>query len=61
MFYCMKLLEEEGICLVPGSGFGQKEGTFHFRLVQQPQCKLLFSQLCFLVFTKIIVSFFNYT
>jgi len=33
MFYCMKLLEEEGICLVPGSGFGQKEGTFHFRLV----------------------------
>uniref|UniRef100_A0A671WEE9 alanine transaminase n=1 Tax=Sparus aurata TaxID=8175 RepID=A0A671WEE9_SPAAU len=31
MFYCMKLLEEEGICLVPGSGFGQREGTFHFR------------------------------
>lgn len=33
MFYCMKLLEEEGICLVPGSGFGQREGTFHFRYV----------------------------
>lgn len=32
MFYCMKLLEEEGICLVPGSGFGQRDGTFHFRL-----------------------------
>lgn len=37
MFYCMKLLEEEGICLVPGSGFGQREGTFHFRLVQNTQ------------------------
>lgn len=30
-FYCMKLLEETGICVVPGSGFGQKEGTLHFR------------------------------
>lgn len=33
MLYCMRLLEEEGICLVPGSGFGQREGTFHFRSV----------------------------
>lgn len=33
MFYCMTLLEDEGICLVPGSGFGQREGTFHFRSV----------------------------
>lgn len=32
MFYCMKLLEETGICVVPGSGFGQKEGTHHFRM-----------------------------
>ncbi|MBN3302175.1 ALAT2 aminotransferase, partial [Amia calva] len=31
MFYCMRLLEETGICLVPGSGFGQREGTYHFR------------------------------
>lgn len=41
MVYCMRLLEEEGICLVPGSGFGQREGTFHFRLVRlnwQPRC-----------------------
>lgn len=30
-FYCMKLLEETGICVVPGSGFGQKEGTLHLR------------------------------
>ncbi|KAI9517688.1 hypothetical protein NQZ68_000855 [Dissostichus eleginoides] len=31
MLYCLKLLEETGICVVPGSGFGQREGTYHFR------------------------------
>lgn len=30
-FYCMRLLEATGICVVPGSGFGQVEGTLHFR------------------------------
>jgi len=30
-FYCLQLLEKTGICVVPGSGFGQKEGTLHFR------------------------------
>jgi alanine transaminase len=30
-FYCMELLKASGICVVPGSGFGQKEGSFHFR------------------------------
>lgn len=30
-FYCMKLLDATGICVVPGSGFGQQEGTLHFR------------------------------
>ncbi|CAH2039104.1 unnamed protein product, partial [Iphiclides podalirius] len=30
-FYCLQLLEETGVCVVPGSGFGQREGTFHFR------------------------------
>lgn len=30
-FYCMKVLDATGICTVPGSGFGQKEGTWHFR------------------------------
>lgn len=34
--YCMKLLEETGICVVPGSGFGQKPGTFHFRTTFLP-------------------------
>lgn len=32
MLYCLKLLEETGICVVPGSGFGQREETYHFRL-----------------------------
>jgi len=36
MLYCMKLLEETGICLVPGSGFGQKDGTYHFRMTILP-------------------------
>jgi alanine transaminase len=30
-FYCLRLLDATGVCVVPGSGFGQKEGTFHFR------------------------------
>lgn len=30
-FYCLRLLEATGVCMVPGSGFGQKEGTYHFR------------------------------
>lgn len=32
MNFCLKLLEHTGIVTVPGSGFGQKEGTHHFRL-----------------------------
>lgn len=30
-FYSLALLEATGICVVPGSGFGQKPGTWHFR------------------------------
>ncbi|KAM4606026.1 alanine aminotransferase 2-like [Polymixia lowei] len=36
MLYCLRLLEETGICVVPGSGFGQKEGTYHFRMTILP-------------------------
>jgi alanine transaminase len=32
MFYALRLLDETGICVVPGSGFGQKEGESHYRL-----------------------------
>lgn len=31
-FYCFQCLEETGVVLVAGSGFGQKEGTFHLRI-----------------------------
>lgn len=31
MFYCLRLLDATGIVVVPGSGFGQRDGTFHFR------------------------------
>jgi alanine transaminase len=30
-FYCLRLLDNTGVCVVPGSGFGQREGTLHFR------------------------------
>lgn len=30
-YYCLQLLDATGVCIVPGSGFGQKEGTLHFR------------------------------
>ncbi|KAL5021155.1 hypothetical protein ScPMuIL_000310 [Solemya velum] len=35
-FYCYQLLEQTGICIVPGSGFGQKPGTHHFRTTILP-------------------------
>ena len=31
VFYASHLLEATGICVIPGSGFGQQPGTFHFR------------------------------
>jgi len=34
--WCMALLEETGICVVDGSGFGQAPGTWHFRTTILP-------------------------
>lgn len=34
--YCMELLDATGICVVPGSGFGQSPGTWHFRTTFLP-------------------------
>ena len=31
-FYVLRALEETGIILVPGSGFGQRPGRYHFRI-----------------------------
>lgn len=36
LFYCLELLQSTGICCVPGSGFGQKKGTYHFRTTILP-------------------------
>ncbi|KAF9791564.1 hypothetical protein SFRURICE_003260 [Spodoptera frugiperda] len=41
VFYAFKLLEDCGICIVPGTGFGQKPGTWHFRTTILPQKPLL--------------------
>lgn len=35
-YYCLQLLDKTGIVAVPGSGFGQKEGTFHLRTTILP-------------------------
>nr|CDJ93113.1 Aminotransferase domain containing protein [Haemonchus contortus] len=40
-FYAMQLLESTGVCIVPGSGFGQKEGTYHFRTTILPQTEMM--------------------
>ena len=34
--WCLQLLEKTGIVVVPGSGFGQVEGTWHFRITILP-------------------------
>jgi aspartate/methionine/tyrosine aminotransferase len=31
------MLDATGICVVPGSGFGQRDGTYHFRTTFLPQ------------------------
>lgn len=36
VLYCIEMLEATGICVVPGSGFLQQEGTYHFRTTFLP-------------------------
>uniref|UniRef100_A0A6U1PWD6 Aminotransferase class I/classII large domain-containing protein n=1 Tax=Fibrocapsa japonica TaxID=94617 RepID=A0A6U1PWD6_9STRA len=35
-FYALQAVEKTGIVMVPGSGFGQKDGTWHFRTTFLP-------------------------
>merc|ERR1719350_1597222 len=44
-FYAFGLLEATGICIIPGSGFGQREGTFHFRTTILAQKDVIKSML----------------
>jgi len=41
VFYAFQLLEATGICIIPGSGFGQQPGTFHFRTTILPQKEMI--------------------
>lgn len=41
LFFCMELLKATGIVGVAGSGFGQREGTFHVRICILPDEALL--------------------
>lgn len=47
-FWCLKLVEQTGIVCVPGSGFGQEPGTFHFRITILPPKEMLESMLAML-------------
>lgn len=35
-YYCLELLRQHGVCVVPGSGFGQLPNTWHFRTTILP-------------------------
>jgi aspartate/methionine/tyrosine aminotransferase len=37
--YCLDMVEEAGVVTVPGSGFGQVDGTYHFRTTILPSEK----------------------
>ncbi len=43
--YCMELLTKTGLCVVNGSGFGQKSGTHHLRIAFLPSKESLQSIL----------------
>jgi alanine transaminase len=42
LFYCLEVLKHTGIAVVPGSGFRQYPGTYHFRITTLilPETKL---------------------
>ncbi|KAI9274794.1 pyridoxal phosphate-dependent transferase [Phascolomyces articulosus] len=44
-FYALKMLEATGVCVIPGSGFGQEPNTWHFRSTFLPE-EHLFDQFC---------------
>jgi alanine-synthesizing transaminase len=41
MKFCAELIKATGVVVVPGSGFGQKPGTQHFRIVILPPDEIL--------------------
>lgn len=55
--YAFELLENTGICIVPGSGFGQRLNTYHFRTTILPQLEDLKQMLA--LFEEFHVDFMN--
>jgi len=45
VFYAFNLLEATGICVIPGSGFGQSPNTYHFRTTILPQEPMIVDML----------------
>jgi aspartate/methionine/tyrosine aminotransferase len=43
--YCIEVLKELGVIMVPGNGFGQRKGTYHYRLTILPEEKDLVGML----------------
>ncbi|MSR74142.1 MAG: aminotransferase class I/II-fold pyridoxal phosphate-dependent enzyme [Planctomycetes bacterium] len=39
--WCSELMQETGVVVVPGSGFGQRPGTQHFRIVLLPSTEII--------------------
>ena len=53
--FCTELLKETGVVVVPGSGFGKRDGTNYFRYVILPDEEILRK-----AFEKIAEFYFNY-
>merc|ERR1712217_628470 len=43
--YCIEVLKELGVIMVPGNGFGQRPNTYHYRLTILPEEKDLVKML----------------
>ncbi|KAJ2995326.1 hypothetical protein HDV02_000871 [Globomyces sp. JEL0801] len=57
LMYCIQLLESTGVCVIPGSGFGQMDGTLHFRSTFLPPEDSL--DLFITTFKKFHLQFMN--
>lgn len=55
VLYCLELLNETGLCCVPGSGFQQAPGTFHFRTtILVRKLRFMFFVCCFTLYLLVI-------
>lgn len=52
VFYAFQLLEQTGMCCVPGSGFGQRPGTYHFRCVTRDCNNSMTGEFIYVIFFR---------